>query len=120
MSSDTTVVHVTHEAVGKIGGIGAVLQGLFTCNSYLEKIDRSIIIGPLFTIEGPVSERLGEDGQVLYSSIDGLVNTKYAQAFHKIENFFNTAIVYGRRTFVDEQTGIKSSPQVLLIDVKYT
>lgn len=119
MSSDTTVVHVTHEAVGKIGGIGAVLQGLFTCNSYLDTIDRSIIIGPLFTIEGTVSERLGEDGEVLYSSIDGLVNTGYSQAFCKIENFFNTGIVYGRRTFVDEQTGIKSSPEVLLIDVKY-
>jgi hypothetical protein len=119
MSSDTTVVHVTHEAVGKIGGIGAVLHGLFTCNSYLETIDRSIIIGPLFTIEGSVSERLGEDGEVLYSSIDGFVNTGYSQAFRKIENFFNTGIVYGRRTFVDEQTGIKSSPEVLLIDVKY-
>jgi len=119
MSSDTTVVHVTHEAVGKIGGIGAVLQGLFTCNSYLDTINRSIIIGPLFTIEGTVSERLGEDGEVLYSSIDGLVNTGYSQAFCKIENFFNTGIVYGRRTFVDEQTGIKSSPEVLLIDVKY-
>jgi hypothetical protein len=119
MSSDTTIVHVTHEAVGKIGGIGAVLQGLFTCNSYLGTIDRSIIIGPLFTIEGSVSERLGEDGEVLYSSIDGFVNTEYAQAFHKIENSFNTGIIYGRRTFVDEQTGIKSSPEVLLIDVKY-
>jgi glycogen synthase len=119
MSSDATVVHVTHEAVGKIGGIGAVLQGLFTCNSYLETINRSIIIGPLFTIEGSVSERLGEDGEVLYSSIDGFVNTGYAQAFCKIENLFNTGIVYGKRTFVDEQTGIKSSPEVLLIDVKY-
>ena len=119
MSSDTTVVHVTHEAVGKIGGIGAVLQGLFTCNSYLDTINRSIIIGPLFTIEGSVSERLGEDGEVLYSSIDGFVNTGYAQAFRKIENFFNTGIVYGRRTFVDERTGIKSSPEILLIDVKY-
>ncbi|MHC4085338.1 MAG: hypothetical protein ACYSWZ_22865 [Planctomycetota bacterium] len=119
MSSDTTLVHVTHEAVGKIGGIGAVLHGLFTCNSYLDTIDRSIIIGPLFTIEGSVSERLGEDGEVLYSSIDGFVNTEYSQAFRKIENFFNTGIVYGRRTFVDEQTGIKSSPEVLLIDVKY-
>ncbi len=119
MASDTTVVHVTHEAVGKIGGIGAVLQGLFTCNSYLDTIDRSIIIGPLFTIEGSVSERLGEDGEVLYSSIDGFVNTEYAQAFRKIENFFNTGIVYGKRTFVDEQTGIKSSPEILLIDVKY-
>jgi glycogen synthase len=119
MASDTTVVHVTHEAVGKIGGIGAVLQGLFTCNFYLDTINRSIIIGPLFTTEGSVSERLGEDGEVLYSSIDGFVNTGYAQAFHKIENSFNTGIVYGRRTFVDEQTGIKSSPEILLIDVKY-
>ena len=119
MASDTTVVHVTHEAVGKIGGIGAVLQGLFTCNSYLDRIDRSIIIGPLFTTEGSVSERLGEDGEVLYSSIDGFVNTGYAQAFRKIENFFNTGIVYGRRTFVDKRTGIKSSPEILLIDVKY-
>jgi len=119
MASDTTVVHVTHEAVGKIGGIGAVLQGLFTCNSYLDTINRSIIIGPLFTTEGSVSERLGEDGEVLYSSIDGFVNTGYAQAFRKIENFFNTGIVYGRRTFVDKRTGIKSSPEILLIDVKY-
>ncbi len=119
MANDTTVVHVTHEAVGKIGGIGAVLQGLFTCSSYLDAVERSIIIGPLFTTEGSVSDRLGEDGEVLYSSVDGLVNTGYAQAFRKIENFYKTALVYGRRTFVDEQTGIKSSPEILLIDVKY-
>ncbi len=119
MANDTTVVHVTHETVGKIGGIGAVLQGLFTCNSYLDAVDRSIIVGPLFTTEGSVSDRLGENGEVLYSSIDGLVNTGYAPAFRKIENFYNTGIVYGRRTFVDEQTGIKSSPEILLIDVTY-
>jgi len=28
-------------------------------------------------------------------------------------------IVYGRRTFIDEQTGVHSSPEVLLIDVRY-
>jgi hypothetical protein len=119
MAGDTTVVHVTHEAVGKVGGIGAVLQGLFTCNSYLGRVNRSIIIGPLFSTEGPVSDRLGEDGEVLYSSVDGLVNTGYAQAFRKLENLYNTGIIYGRRTFIDEQTGIKSSPETLLIDVKY-
>ncbi|HUS74047.1 MAG TPA: hypothetical protein VMY06_13385, partial [Sedimentisphaerales bacterium] len=119
MSSETTLVHVTHETVGKIGGIGAVLHGLFTCNSYLDAVDRSIIIGPLFTTEGTVSDRLGEDGEVLYSSVDGLVNTGYAPAFRRIENVYNTGIVYGRRTFVDEQTGIKSSPEILLIDVTY-
>jgi len=119
MANETTLVHVTHETVGKIGGIGAVLQGLFTCNSYLDAVDRSIIIGPLFTTEGSVSDRLGEDGEVLYSSVDGLVNTGYAPSFRRIENAYNTGIVYGRRTFVDEQTGIKSSPEILLIDVTY-
>ena len=119
MANETTVVHVTHETVGKIGGIGAVLQGLFTCKSYLDAVDRSILIGPLFTTEGTVLERLGENGEVLYSTVDGLVNEGYAPAFRKIESFYNTGIVYGRRTFVDKQTGIKSSPEVLLIDVSH-
>ncbi len=117
MANETTVVHVTHETVGKIGGIGAVLQGLFTCKSYLDAVDRSILVGPLFTTEGTVLERLGKNGEVLYSTVDGLVNEGYAPAFRKIESFYNTGIVYGRRTFVDKQTGVKSSPEVLLIDV---
>jgi hypothetical protein len=120
MGGETTLVHVTHEAVGKIGGIGAVLQGLFTCNSYLEAVSRSIIVGPLFSTEGPVSNRLGDNSEVLYSSIDGLVQTGYLEAFRNIENTYNVGIVYGRRTFVDEQTGVKSSPEVLLIDVTRT
>ena len=114
-----TVVHVTHETVGKVGGIGAVLQGLFTCNSYLDTVGRSIIVGPLFSTEGSVLDRLGDNGEVLYSSLDGLVNTGYAAAFRKIEAFYNAGIIYGRRTFVDEQTGVKSSPEVLLIDVRH-
>ncbi|MHC4460673.1 MAG: glycosyltransferase family protein [Planctomycetota bacterium] len=119
MANETTVAHVTHEIVGKIGGIGAVLQGLFTCKSYLDEVDRSILVGPLFTTKGSVLERLGENGEVLYSTVDGLVNQGYAPAFRKIESFYNTGIVYGRRTFVDKQTGIKSSPEVLLIDVSH-
>jgi glycogen synthase len=118
MANETTAVHVTHETVGKVGGIGAVLQGFFTCKSYLESIDRSILVGPLFTTEGSTSERLGEDGEVFYSSIDGFVNTGYAPAFRKIEKYYNAGIIYGRRTFVDKQTGIKSSPEVVLVDVK--
>ncbi len=119
MANEAAAVHVTHEAVGKVGGIGAVLQGFFTCKSYLDAIDRSIIVGPLFTTEGSVSERLGENSEVLYSSIDGFVNTGYAPAFCKIEKYFNAGIIYGRRTFVDKQTGIKSSPEVVLVDVRY-
>lgn len=119
MSFETTAVHVTHETVSKVGGIGAVLHGFFTSNSYLDAVGRSILVGPLFTTEGSAFERLGENSEVLYSSIDGLVNTGYATAFHKIENTFNAGIIYGRRTFTDKETGISSSPEVVLVDVRH-
>jgi hypothetical protein len=119
MADENIVVHVTHEAAGKIGGIGAVLQGFFTCPSYIEAVHRSILISPLFTTEGPVQGRLGEDGEILYSSIDGLINPGYSPAFRRIESLYNVGIVYGRRTFVDPHTGIRSTPEVLLIDVRY-
>jgi len=118
MSNETTVVHVTHETVGKVGGIGAVLQGFFTCKSYLDAVGRSILVGPLFTTEGSLSERLGEDSEVLYSSVDGLMNPQYVAGFRKIERLYNVGIVYGRRTFTDRETGVKSSPEVLLFEVK--
>jgi len=117
MDNETTAVHVTHEVVGKVGGIGAVLQGFFTCKFYLNTVSRSILVGPLFETEGSLSDRLGEDVEVLYSSLDGFADTVYAGDFRRIEDYYNAGIVYGRRTFVDEQTGVKSSPEVLLIDV---
>lgn len=117
MANETTVVHVTHEVVGKVGGIGAVLQGLFTCNPYIDVVGRSILIGPLFETDGSLADRLGEDGKVLYSSLDGFADTEYARGFRGIEDYYNAGIIYGRRTFVDEQTGVESSPEVLLIDV---
>ncbi len=120
MANETTAVHVTHEAVGKIGGIGAVLEGFFTCRGYLDAVKRSILVGPLFSTEGPASNRLGENGEVLYSSVDGIVNSQHASTFRMIENFYNVSIVYGKRTFIDKETGIESSPEVLLIDVRGT
>ena len=119
MSFETTAVHVTHETISKVGGIGAVLQGFFTSKSYLNAVGRSILVGPLFTTEGFVHERLGENSEVLYSTMDGFVNTGYVQAFRKIENFYNTGIIYGRRTFIDNETGKNSSPEVVLIDVRH-
>jgi len=48
-----TVVHVTHEAIHKIGGIGAVLHGLFTSPVYLAQVTRNILVGPFW----PADER---------------------------------------------------------------
>lgn len=117
MTQKPTIVHVTHEAVGKIGGIGAVLDGLFTSKSYLNDTSRNILVSPLFSTEGDVSSRLGPGGEVLYSSIDGYVKTSYVGSFRKIENKYNVGIVYGRRTFFDPMTQIKSTPEILLIDI---
>lgn len=118
MANETTAVHVTHEAVGKIGGIGAVLEGFFTSRAYLDAVKRSILVGPLFSSEGDVSNRLGENGEVLYSSMDGVANSEHAFGLRMVEDFYNVGIVYGRKTFVDKESGVESSPEVLLVDVR--
>jgi glycosyltransferase involved in cell wall biosynthesis len=126
MAGNKTFVHVTHEAAGKIGGIGAVLEGLLTSHTYLDSVERSILVGPLFNFEGPVQNRFGEDFEALYSSRDGLAKTQYTHAFRQIEKEFNAAIIYGKRSFCNHHTGILNHrqanedrrPEILLIDVR--
>ncbi|MGC8551344.1 MAG: hypothetical protein ACP5O7_00600 [Phycisphaerae bacterium] len=114
-----SVVHVTHEAVQKIGGIGAVLHGLLTSKAYSEDIDRDILVGPLFSTDGPGNARLGSDGEVLYSSIDGIVRHPFGGAFAEIERKYHVNIVYGRKAFFDSVTGIRAYPEVLLFNVNH-
>ena len=111
------VVHVTHEAVEKIGGIGAVLEGLLTSGRYQEAVGRSILIGPLFTTEGPADKRLGPDGEVLYSSVDGLTGHPVGKRLEEIRRTYNVELVYGRRRFGGGQGWQKSDPEVLLIEI---
>ncbi len=112
-----TVVHVTHEAVEKVGGIGAVLDGLLTSASYNKNIERSVLVCPLFSMHGPAETRLGKDGEVLYSSVDGLIRSEWSAKFRKVEDEFNVGIVYGHRHFTNPDTGLRVSPEVLLIDI---
>ena len=113
-----TVVHVTHEAVQKIGGIGAVLHGLITSKVYRGKVGRDILLGPLFTTDGPAEGRL-HGGEVLYSGVDGVRRTPYANDFARIEHDYGVKIVYGKKTFSDPLTGVTSHPEVLLVDVRH-
>jgi hypothetical protein len=112
-----TVVHVTHEAIQKIGGIGAVLQGLLTSRVYLEKAPRNILVGPYWPGEETGENRLGPHGEVLYSSLDSLYRSPLAARFREIEQQYDVRIVYGRRRFADKETGVTSTPEALLIDV---
>ncbi len=112
-----TVAHITHEAIQKIGGIGAVLQGLLTSRTYLDRVQRNILVGPFWPSDGYGEQRLGSGGEVLYSSLDNLYRSPLAERFRNIEQTFGVGIVYGRRKFTDKETGVTSLPEVLLIDV---
>jgi hypothetical protein len=112
-----TVVHVTHEAIQKIGGIGAVLQGLLTSKVYLAEAKRNILVGPFWPGEATGEHRLGPQGEVLYSSMDSLYRSPLAAHFREIEQTYDVGIIYGRRRFVDKESGTVSTPEVLLIDV---
>lgn len=114
------VVHVTHEAVHKIGGIGAVLEGLLTSASYNAAVGRSILLCPLFSTAGDVDSRLGPGGEVLYSSLDGRVNHPLAGAFREIQQRYHVNIVYGRRLYRDPMNGSEQHPEAVLIDVSHT
>jgi hypothetical protein len=119
-----TVVHVTHEAIQKIGGIGAVLHGLFTSPVYLDLPGglppdpaAAILVGPFWPTDTTGEQRLGPQGALLYSSLDHLYRSPLASKFRQIEQDFGVGIVYGRRKYVEKGTGVISTPEVLLIDV---
>jgi hypothetical protein len=112
-----TVVHVTHEAIQKIGGIGAVLHGLLTSKVYLQSATRNILVGPFWPADERGERRLGPQGEVLYSSLDHLYRSPLASRFREIEEEFDVGIVYGRRKYTDRETSVTSVPEVLLIDV---
>ena len=66
----STVIHATHEAVRKVGGIGTVLEGLVTSPSYQKAIERTFLVGPLTAASD--EGRIAREGKVLYSSITGV------------------------------------------------
>jgi len=111
------VVHVTHEAVEKIGGIGAVIAGLMTADAYQESVTRTILVGPLLTTDRPVNRRLGEHGKVLYSSLDAIDSPPWRELFRPIEKTYDVGIIYGTREVVDACSQESVEAEVLLVDV---
>jgi hypothetical protein len=112
----TTLVHVTHEAVQKVGGIGAVLQGFFTSKEYNRSVDRSILIGPG---DAGMQDLLAKAGKVLYSSLSGTDEGGWAAKFRPVQEKYGVGIIYGRRVFKDRTTGVEANPEVVLIDVSH-
>lgn len=111
------VVHVTHEAVEKIGGIGAVIAGLATADAYSSKVSRTILVGPLLSNDRPGHKRLGDGGKVIYSSLDDIQTPEWREKFGPIERAYDVGIIYGTREIDDAYNGKKVEAEVLLVDV---
>lgn len=111
------IVHITHEAVKKIGGIGTVLEGMLTSRTYRERIERTILMGPLQEITDDAADRLGPGGQVYYSSIDGNYGGPHPAAFRSIEEKHGVRLVYGERIFIQPETGEQIPVETLLVNL---
>lgn len=110
----TTLVHVTHEAVQQAGGIGTVLRGLITADSYRAHCQRTILLGPLSDPDG--DQPLGPDGEIFYDSERQIRSGEVADSLSQVEFEYGVRLIYGRRLLV--QDGRRAQPEVLVVDVR--
>lgn len=104
-----TIIHATHEAVQKVGGIGTVLDGLLTAKAYQKAVHRSFLVGPL-THPSDV-DLLAKQGEVIFSSLNGDGQGRVAKLLRAVEIEHNVNLLYGKRQFAD---GVEA--EVLLVD----
>ena len=105
------MIHATHEAVRKAGGIGTVLEGLMTSSVYQRAVRRSFLVGPLSRPED--EDLLAESGEVIFSTISGVQNVDCADALNLVAERYNVNIIYGIRQFTG---GYEAD--VLLVDAE--
>lgn len=112
-------VHVTHEAVQKIGGIGSVINGVCTADNYKNFFEKTLLYGPAFTSISDVFSKLGRGGNVLYSDQDSLDKDAYHSIFYPIIEKYQINIIYGTRTLASEYNINKTNEvEVLLVNVQ--
>lgn len=98
------VVHATHEAGLKLGGIGAVLDGMLGSPAYNASVNRTILVGPVNTWNPAEMERLTAPAsrlRLVYSSIHGVDQApeSIAASLRSIEAQMSVRLIYGFRSF---------------------
>ena len=111
------VVHATHEAGVKIGGIGAVLDGLLSSAAYNRNVDRTILAGPINVHNWVEMDRLTAPANrltIVYSSMHGINQApdQLADALRAIEDGMHVRLIYGRRSFGSAEH------EVILVDAQ--
>ena len=118
----TTLVHITHEAHEKMGGIGAVLEGLLTTRAYQGVVDRTVLLG---TGEVPLRRPLADLRSVLYETgrpatageAEEAVPAGLAADFKHIEMSYGVRILYGHRAVACPLETRHSDVELVMLDV---
>jgi len=114
-----TLIHITHEAYEKMGGIGAVLEGLVTTRAYQSVVARTILIG---TGEVPPRKPAEEEVTVLYETgrppAEAFETAALADAFRQIEATTGVRILYGVRSVPCPLETRHTEVELLLLDVR--
>ena len=113
-----TVVHFTHEAGFKVGGIGAVLDGLLGSSAYVDAVPRTVVVGPFNRYNGDEMDRTLSPRNrltVLYCPLLGVdqVEPGLADRLRGVETDYGVALLYGRRAFGPVEH------EVLLVDATF-
>ena len=115
-----TLIHVTHEAHRKMGGIGAVLEGMLTARAYQTVAGRTVLIGcgdiPAHASSEAVETAFYENG-----SADGSppgCDPTLAGAFRRIEETYGVRLLYGRRRIPCPLVRRRTAVELLLFDVR--
>jgi hypothetical protein len=88
-------VHITHEAVKKIGGIGAVIEGMCTASEYRDSFQTTLVYGPMFSVPG------GAEGhETIFSTALPDCTGELSEGLRDIARRYSVDIVYGRRNLV--------------------
>jgi len=113
-----TAVHISHETAKKIGGIGAVLNGMCTTDAYKGYFEKTLFYGPLFGNRTDAAANMAETGELLFSSSNGHGAREYGGLFDKVVEKYNTDIVFGKRSLVDDfDTSKKNAVDVVLVGI---
>jgi len=112
-----TLVHVTHEAQEKMGGIGAVLEGLVTARGYQAAVGRTILLGCAQVPPRAPPEMIE---QILYQTggpTDEDIPGDLADAFRRMEATIGVRLLYGRRRLPCPLRLRHTRVETLLVDV---
>ncbi len=115
-----TAIHITHEARAKMGGIGAVLEGLITAEPYQRVVDRTLLVG---TAELPLEDPPPDLVSVQYESNGagpgpGRSETAVAPLLRGIERAYGVRVFYGQRALTGPLGGRRAVVDLLLLDVR--